>query len=96
MTDEAERFDVGQLAKVVLPKILCDCGWRGLITELLHARNPFDATYDIFCCPQCRDPTEQSVRACDEPDCWGRSDSGTPFPGGYKFHCHKHPPKEST
>ena len=78
-------------------KLFCDeCGWKGNTFDLLSAPHPFLVNVDINGCPDCKE-VNSFTRACDEDLCWHEASSGTPTTdGGYKFHCHHHPPKNGT
>lgn len=65
--------------------------WIGATGELLTAPNPFDPDDTIYGCPQCKS-IDSMIQVCDEPGCTSVASGGTPHPGGYKMHCHKHPP----
>lgn len=71
----------------------CECGFLVFASELLTAPNPFDVEDTLHGCPLCK-RVNALERACDEPGCGNLSCAGTPHPGGYKFHCHLHPPKD--
>lgn len=72
----------------------CDeCYHIALNSEWLEARSPFDPDDHLSGCPACK-ATNAAERLCDEPGCKQLATCGTPFPGGYKMHCHVHPPGE--
>lgn len=65
----------------------CECGWRGFISDMLKAPNPFDDTDMIHGCPSCKQIGE-FTQMCDE--CWKPATCGTPTDGGYKRLCGDH------
>lgn len=68
-----------------------ECHWKGKLTELLQAKNPFDSEYTITGCPECKSVDSTSI-VCDEPGCWENISCGTPTKNGYRSTCHKHAP----
>jgi hypothetical protein len=73
---------------------LCiECGWTGptpCTTWLQMGGRPRQA---INCCPECMGINTTIEPCCDEPGCTEPSSCGTPTAaGGYKRHCHNHPP----
>ncbi len=75
-------------------KMVCECGWDGLESDLLKADNPFDRG-TIHGCPHCRGVNICHV-ACDESGCWEPAMCGTPTPGGYRHTCGPHRPKDAS
>ena len=76
-------------------KVKCEeCNWHGFVSELLHAKNPFDEADTLDFCPECKS-CGNIIYACDEPDCWSNVSSGVPTPTGYRITCHKHVPNGS-
>ena len=74
-------------------KVKCyNCGWQGMESEMLSARNPFDLKEKIFACPKCWDVEGSYVVVCDEPGCWDPVTCGTPTKSGYRFTCSRHAP----
>lgn len=51
-----------------------------------RAPGPFNAG------PACGGIVSTLVECCEEPGCKNEVSAGTPYPGGYKNHCHLHPP----
>jgi hypothetical protein len=78
-------------------KIRCEdhhCGWHGDQSEA-HEFLIIDRRFgplNIVFCPKCHELNSTLVNVCEEPDCWEPATMGTPYPGGYKQHCHRHPP----
>lgn len=75
-------------------KVSCPCGWRGLFSEMLKAKNPFDDRDEVYACPDCKTLESTAITACDEPGCWSESTCGTPTKNGYRSTCRKHRPTE--
>ncbi len=76
-------------------KIKCgECGFRGLESKLLRARNPFDKDEEIFGCPECYG-IGSIIPVCDELECWSDVSCGTPTPNGYRRTCGEHRPKDA-
>ena len=50
---------------------------------------------EIKVCSKCYGIESTLISLCDEPGCTYPPSAGTPYPGGYKIHCHRHPPKEN-
>ena len=74
-------------------KILCDeCGWIGITTDMLTAKNPFNAKQTIDGCPNCRE-VNTLMLCCDEPNCsWSvcvTSETAT----GTRRTCEEHRPR---
>mgnify|MGYP001583015789 CR=1 FL=1 len=73
-------------------KVKCEeCEWHGLVGDLLHAKNPFDAGDTLDFCPECKS-CGNIIYACDEAECWADVTCGTPTQGGYRSTCGKHRP----
>ena len=74
-------------------KMLCSdwrhCRWRGKESELLRAPSPFDATFEITACPNCKE-IGGCMQACEVHDCWEEATCGIPTQEGYKRVCGKH------
>lgn len=49
--------------------------------------------FNLVVCPHCRTITSSLDMCCEEPWCKNEASCGTPYTGGYKHHCHLHPPK---
>lgn len=78
-------------------KVACTnyhCGWHGLWTQVLGARNPFELTQFIHACPKCK-TVQGFAHCCDEHGCWDQVCAGTPTLNGYRQTCHKHLPSEA-
>lgn len=76
-------------------KVRCEeCGWKGTEEEQLYGENPFWPGEFLYGCPKCRDIKSTLVHVCEDPDCWEPATIGTPYHGGYKWHCHRHPPED--
>jgi len=69
------------------------CGWGGLHSELLRAPDPFSPGEEVTACPDCRTLSNTITTACYAPGCREEGSNGTPTTDGYKWHCHKHPPR---
>ena len=75
-------------------KVKClNCGWRGTVSEMLSAKNPFDETEGISACPKCKTVENTCSVVCDEPECWDEATCGTPTKTGYRSTCWRHVPK---
>lgn len=78
------------------PKMLCqECTWRGLSSERLVARSPFDARDIVFGCPACKEVNCFHI-ACDEDGCWDPGTCGTPTKTGYRTTCSCHKPRDKS
>jgi hypothetical protein len=71
-----------------------ECGWHGetLESRLVWIENDPIATA-LRVCPECRTLQSTIEHCCEEPGCTDTHIGGTPYPGGFKWHCGKHPPK---
>lgn len=71
----------------------CDnCGTISLATELLSAKNPFDAEDTLTGCPACKSVND-FYEVCDEPGCVREAGCGFPAGpefGGYRRTCYEH------
>jgi len=71
-------------------KCKCDCGWRGMSSELLIADHPFMGNTKIEGCPFCAD-VGGFATACEVDGCWGDATCGAPWPDGvYRHTCGHH------
>lgn len=61
--------------------------------EELTAPSPFRAGDTLHACAECCSVSDFE-RLCDEPGCDCTASGGTPWSGGYKFHCRSHPPRK--
>jgi hypothetical protein len=77
-------------------RIFCGCGWRGELSQLLRAPNPFDPLDEVTACPNCKTLEGTTQHACDEPGCWKEVTCGTPTPNGYRSTCGQHNPSRRT
>lgn len=78
-------------------KVVCEeyrCQWRGLESQVLKAKNPFDPDYEINGCPSCKE-INTIVYACDEPRYWKPVTCGTPTNNGYRSTCGQHKPEKN-
>jgi hypothetical protein len=69
-----------------------ECGWHGekpCVTWIDMGGRPKCA---FSCCPNCHGIKSTINKCCDEPGCKEGASCGTPYPGGYKQHCHRHTP----
>jgi hypothetical protein len=73
-----------------------ECGWHGeqpCTTWFQMGGRPKEA---IQCCPECMGVNATIRLCCQEPGCTEEAGCGTPTAdGGYKQHCHKHPPRNA-
>jgi len=80
-----------------MKKALCTerrCHWRGVMSEVLEAPNPFCKDETIYGCPSCK-AIDTVVVGCDEPNCKEVATCGTPTEKGYRNTCVRHMPKEN-
>jgi len=75
-------------------KSACNCGWKGMDSELLKAKNPFEPEDTVYACPECKELEGSYFSSCDEPACWRETTCGTPTANGYRRTCSEHMPKE--
>ena len=74
--------------------ICSECGWTGEQPCATWLQMGGRAKQPIQCCPECMEVNATIEICCDEPGCAELACAGTPYPGGYKRHCHNHPPKK--
>lgn len=73
-------------------KATCDeCGWDGVVSDLLEGHNPFNPAITISGCPECYS-IDCFYTLCDEPGCKDRAECGMPTDGGYRTTCSQHVP----
>lgn len=76
-------------------RIKCDdCEWVGKESQRLGpVPNPFDATYEVRGCPECKG-IDCFHHLCDFEGCPRTASNGTTHPSGYKLTCYEHRPTE--
>lgn len=70
-----------------------ECGWKGVESQVLTAKNPFDDAQEITGCTECSE-VESMALACEAPGCWRDATCGTLSKAGYKQTCYDHRPKD--
>lgn len=77
----------------IMDKVRCDeCGWVGMVKDILEAPNPFASRFIIQGCPNCFE-INKIVRGCFYDDCSNPVSGGMPTKKGYRFYCHEHIPE---
>ena len=69
-----------------------DCGWHGPAPASTTVAIGGRPSFVMDVCPECFEVESTLSMCCDEPGCNNDICAGTPYPGGYKKHCHEHPP----
>ena len=69
-----------------------ECGHKFYTWQFFTATSPFDENDTLSACPECK-TVQRAEELCEEHGCELTASCGTPFgAGGYKRHCHLHPP----
>ena len=77
------------------PRLRCQCGWVGPLTDLLFGFNPFADGDVIKGCPNCRGVVDTYAASvdyvCQFPGCTNLAEGGTPLgDGDYASVCDLH------
>jgi hypothetical protein len=73
-----------------LRRYVCECGWRGYISQLVFAAHPFRPDERITGCPECRDCPGTLRLTCDTPGCWCVASGGDYSGDSLRLFCYQH------